>query len=162
MEKVEALRASVMDHFDNSGQLVRHRLPWNPFVTPEEVECNAISVTSTSPGTDHITVRLLKACWEHIRDPLMGLYNQCLVLCHVSYLWRLAEVAMLPKIGKDIQVLGPLLVPNCPPLLHLQRPGMHHRLPNSLDCTCAQGHQPTAWWCPPQMLHNRPGGIVHP
>jgi hypothetical protein len=72
-------------------------LPWTSSVTLEEVEWNTVGVTSTSPGTDHITVRLLKACWAHLRDTLLGLYNRRLALCHLPRPWRLAEVAMLLK-----------------------------------------------------------------
>jgi hypothetical protein len=65
------------------------------------VEKNTISIPSTSPGTDRITMRLLKACWAHLWDPLFGLYNGCLALCHFPQShWRLAEVAVLPKVGK--------------------------------------------------------------
>lgn len=47
-----------------------------------------------------VTVRLLRACWEHVKEPILGLYNHCLQLCHFPQSWKLAEVAMLPKVGR--------------------------------------------------------------
>jgi hypothetical protein len=87
LEKAEALRASVLGCFNNVDDLPEDplenwtgsgHLPWDPSVSLEEVEKNTIGVTSTSPGTDRITVRLLKACWAYLREPLHGLYNRCL------------------------------------------------------------------------------------
>ncbi|KAG0157694.1 hypothetical protein PDIDSM_4879 [Penicillium digitatum] len=66
----------------------------------EEVEANTIGVSSTSPGSDRITVRLLKACWEHLKDIVLSLFNRCLALCHIPLAWKVAEVAMIPKVGK--------------------------------------------------------------
>ncbi|EDN07103.1 conserved hypothetical protein [Histoplasma mississippiense (nom. inval.)] len=61
---------------------------------------NTIGVQSTSPGTDGITVRMLKACWQHVSLFIQQLYNCCLRLCHFPRAWKLAEVAMIPKVGK--------------------------------------------------------------
>ncbi|ESZ89587.1 hypothetical protein SBOR_10028 [Sclerotinia borealis F-4128] len=55
-------------------------LPWNSRLTLEEVEASVIGVSSTSPGTDQVT--------------------KCLKHSHFPKTWKLAEVAMLPKIGK--------------------------------------------------------------
>ncbi|KAG0154593.1 hypothetical protein PDIDSM_161 [Penicillium digitatum] len=89
MEKGEALRRAVLGPFHgyNLSQ-------W------EEVEANTIGVSSTSPGSDRITVRLLKACWEHLKDIVLSLFNRCLALCHIPLAWKVAEVAMIPKVGK--------------------------------------------------------------
>jgi hypothetical protein len=71
MEKAEALRTEILERFsaaddldldplanwDGTGHLV-----WEQTVSLEEVEQNTIGVSSTSPGTDRVTVRLLKAC----------------------------------------------------------------------------------------------------
>jgi ribonuclease HI len=109
MEKAEALRAAVLGRFSERDDLPEDpleswsgpgHLPWSATVSLEEVERNTIGVTSTSPGTDRITVRLLKACWKHICLAVHGLFNRCLALCHFPRPWRLAEVAMLPKANK--------------------------------------------------------------
>jgi hypothetical protein len=109
LEKAEALWASVLGCFNEQDDLPEDplenwagsgHLPWDPSVSHKEVEMNTIGVTSTSPGTDCITVRPLKACWAHLRDPLHDLYNRCLALWHFPLPWGLAEVAMLLKVGK--------------------------------------------------------------
>ncbi|KAG0158422.1 hypothetical protein PDIDSM_5936 [Penicillium digitatum] len=45
---------------------------------------------STSPGSDRITVRL-KACWEHLKDIVLSLFNRCLALCHIPLAWKVAR-----------------------------------------------------------------------
>jgi hypothetical protein len=71
IEKAEALRTEILERFsavddldldplanwDGTGHLV-----WEQTVSLEEVEQNTIGVSSTSPSTDRVTVRLLKAC----------------------------------------------------------------------------------------------------
>ncbi|EDN09819.1 conserved hypothetical protein [Histoplasma mississippiense (nom. inval.)] len=75
-------------------------LPWNPRIEMEEMECNIIGVQSTSPGMDGITMWMLKACWQHVSLFIQQLYNCCLRLCHFPRAWKLAEVAMILKMGK--------------------------------------------------------------
>jgi len=75
-------------------------LPWEQTISLEEVERCTIGVSSTSPGTDQVTVRLLKACWDTIKDPLHGLFSRCLELSYFLDTWKNAEVAMIPKVGK--------------------------------------------------------------
>jgi ribonuclease HI len=108
-EKADILRAEVLGRFTAEDDLETDPLqdwngtgdlPWEVTVSLEEVERNTIGVTSTSPGTDRVTVRLLKACWEWIKKPLHGLYNRCLALSYFPQGWKFAEVAMQPKVGK--------------------------------------------------------------
>ena len=70
-------------------------LNWEQTVSLEEVERNMIGILSTSPGTDRVTVRLLKLCWEHVKHAIHGLFSCCLALSHFPQPWKLAEVAML-------------------------------------------------------------------
>jgi hypothetical protein len=109
MEKAEVLRAEILGRFDASDDLQQDplenwegsgRLGWDTTVSMEEVERSTIGVSSTSPGSDKITVRLLKAAWSATKTPIHGLYNQCLRFSYFPRSWRLAEVAMLPKVGK--------------------------------------------------------------
>lgn len=109
LEKAEALRAAVLDRFDSQDDLQddplldwigEGNLPWNTSISLEEAERNCIGVSSTSPGTDRVTVRLLKACWEPVKHYIHGLYNRCLQLEYFPQHWRVAEVVMLPKVGK--------------------------------------------------------------
>ncbi|RAL60503.1 hypothetical protein DID88_000278 [Monilinia fructigena] len=91
MEKAETLWSEVLDRFSASDDLAQDPLePWD----------GAGTLPCTSPGTDRVTVRLLKACWGSIKHTLQGLYSRCLSLCFFPQAWKLAEVAMLPKVGK--------------------------------------------------------------
>ena len=94
-EKAEALRTAILTRFSADDDLpldidnyLQHRssadstLPWETFVSHEETEKSVIGVASTSPGPDRITVRLLRACWTHIRETIRGIYQQCLQLNH--------------------------------------------------------------------------------
>src|SRR6201996_9280218 len=109
MEKAEVLRTEILERFSAADDLDSDpltnwngtgHLRWGQTVSLEEVERNTIGVSSTSPGTDRVTVRLLKACWEHTKNVVHGLFSRCLALNHFPQSWKLAEVAMLPKVGK--------------------------------------------------------------
>ena len=74
MEKAEVLRTEILERFSAADDLDSDpltdwngtgHLRWGKTVSLEEVERNTIGVSSTSPGTDRVTVRLLKACWEY-------------------------------------------------------------------------------------------------
>jgi hypothetical protein len=107
-EKAEALRIEVLNRYSASDDLDTNpllnwkgigNLPWDQGVSLEEVERNTIGVSSTSPGTDKVTVRLLQACWTHAKHAIHNLFNSCLAANHFPQVWKLAEVAMLPKVG---------------------------------------------------------------
>lgn len=109
LEKAEVLRDEILDRFSASDDLPDYQienfpgityLPWEQTISLEEVERCTIGVSSTSPGTDRVTVRLLKACWETIKGPLHGLFSRCLELSFFPNTWKNAEVAMIPKVGK--------------------------------------------------------------
>lgn len=109
-EKAEALRTEILERFDDGDDLgydpltgwrpEEARLPWKRTITLEEVEAHTIGVTSTSPGVDGITVRLLKECWGHIKQYVHKLFQKCLDLAHFPGPWHYAEVTMIPKVGK--------------------------------------------------------------
>jgi Mrp family chromosome partitioning ATPase len=69
LEKAEALREEVLNRYTAEDDL-RHyldqenadTLPWSTHILLEECERNTIGVSSTLPGTDRSTVRLLRAC----------------------------------------------------------------------------------------------------
>jgi hypothetical protein len=66
----------------------------------EEVERSTIGVSRTSPGTDRITVWLLKSSWARVRTCIRSIFQKCLKLCYFPTAWKTAEVAMIPKVGK--------------------------------------------------------------
>jgi len=108
-QKAEALRQAILCRFTSEDDLpdapstqdeTVDIMPWRTYLSAEEVERSTIGVSSTSPGPDRITVRLLKACWPHVKRTVTGIYRKCLTLCHFPASWKLAEVAMAPKVGK--------------------------------------------------------------
>ncbi|EDO03066.1 hypothetical protein SS1G_05545 [Sclerotinia sclerotiorum 1980 UF-70] len=108
-EKASALFTAVLDRFKADddlpddpleGSTQRGPLPWKRRITKEEVEKHVIDVSSTSPGVDRATVRLLKACWDSVKAPIHEIYDSCLALSYYPDAWKLAEVVMLPKVGK--------------------------------------------------------------
>jgi hypothetical protein len=107
LEKAEALREEVLNRYtaeDDLGhcpdQETAATLPWNTHISLEEAERNTIGVSSTSPGTDRSTVRLLRACWAQVGELIRRIFQRCLELNHFPAQWKLAEVAMIPKAGK--------------------------------------------------------------
>jgi ribonuclease HI len=113
MQKAELLRSEVLSRFTAEDDLPDFdpndfdlndyagltSLPWVSNISLEEVERCTIGVASTSPGTDKVTVRLLKACWHIIAHRLHALFEKCLRLSHFPACWKGAEVAMIPKVG---------------------------------------------------------------
>lgn len=74
IEKAEALRTAILDRFNADDDLTDNDVPparnptllWDTNISMEEAEKNTIGVSSTSPGTDGISVRMLRTCWDHI------------------------------------------------------------------------------------------------
>lgn len=62
-------------------------------------------------------MRLLKSCGEHTKYVIHGLYNGCLRLNHFPRSWKLAEVAMIPKVGKkdkaSVRAWRPIALLSC-------------------------------------------------
>jgi hypothetical protein len=109
LEKAEALRVEILDWFSAEDNLPEPVWPteapagallWDTHIPMEEVERSTIGVSSTSPGTDRITVRLLKTCWAQVRTYIRSIFQKCLELCYFPTAWKTAEVAMIPKVGK--------------------------------------------------------------
>jgi hypothetical protein len=109
MEKAKVLREEILDRFSADDDLAGYRLedfqgvtylPWEQSVSLEEVDRCTIGVSSTSPGTDKVTVRLLKACWDVVKSLLYSLFSQCLELGCFLDAWKNAEVAIILKAGK--------------------------------------------------------------
>jgi hypothetical protein len=85
LAKAEALRSEILNRFNADDDLphlpdlpdldtTTTQLPWDQAISMEETERNTIGVSSTSPGTDRITVRLLKVCWAHVKDAIRIIY----------------------------------------------------------------------------------------
>ena len=107
LEKAEALREEVLNRYTAEDDLGHYpdqenadTLPWSTHISLEETERNTVGVSSTSPGTDRSTVRLLRACWAQVGELIRRTFQRCLELNHFPAQWKLAEVAMIPKVGK--------------------------------------------------------------
>ena len=109
--KAELLRREILQRFDarddleedplaEANDIDKESIPWDTTVSLEEVEANTIKVSSTSPGVDQITVKLLKEVWEDVKEHIRGLYQKSLELSYFPASWKKAEVAMIPKVGK--------------------------------------------------------------
>jgi ribonuclease HI len=109
-EKAHALRRLLLERRDSSEDLeedplqiptvCRRRLPWQTEISDEELLAATTQVKSTSPGTDGISVRLLQACWPHIKDRVRELFQASMQQGHFPEPFRTAEVTMLKKQGK--------------------------------------------------------------
>jgi hypothetical protein len=104
--KAEALRREALNRYTADDlshypdQETAAPLPWSTHISLEKSERNTIGVSSTSPGTDRSTVRLLRAYWAYIGELIRRIFQRCLELNHFPAQWKLAEVAMIPKVGK--------------------------------------------------------------
>lgn len=110
LEKAETLRREVLSRFTAADDLPTPpeeadipntpQLPWKRYVTREEVERCTIGVSSTSPGIDQMTVKLLKLIWDTVEDLFLNVYQRCLDLNYFPDAWKTAEVVMIPKVGR--------------------------------------------------------------
>ena len=68
----------------------------------QDVTANTLSTGDKSPGSDRITVRLLRACWEAIGEHVRCLFQTCLEHGYFPSAFRVAEVILLPKLARDL------------------------------------------------------------
>ncbi|KAH9517490.1 hypothetical protein DERF_008163 [Dermatophagoides farinae] len=55
----------------------------------------------TAPGYDGISPKILKNLWISFPEILLAIYNACLRLNYMPYVWKTAIVRIIPKPGKD-------------------------------------------------------------
>ncbi|CCC14518.1 unnamed protein product [Sordaria macrospora k-hell] len=107
--KAEALRTALLERNSEEEDLEtgwvptvpRRCLSWSSVVHADEVYKTLCGTGNTSPSSDGITVRMLKASWESIKDSVQRLYQGCVATGYHPQVFRRAEVAMIPKAGKD-------------------------------------------------------------
>ncbi|OAQ74382.1 endonuclease/reverse transcriptase [Purpureocillium lilacinum] len=75
-------------------------IPFSPKVPIEEVQDALLRTGNTSPGSDNITVRLLRTAWPALRYHIQRLYQGCLSLGYHPLRFKEAEVVMIEKPGK--------------------------------------------------------------
>ncbi|KAI0992193.1 hypothetical protein K3495_g15993, partial [Podosphaera aphanis] len=76
-------------------------LPWDTEVTEEEASWTVTTCKDKAPGADGITTRLLRAAWPSIGQSVRALYEGSLKHRHFPEIFKLAEVILLPKPGRD-------------------------------------------------------------
>lgn len=107
--KAKFLHQKILNRFTAEDDLPENEgipegpgtLPWDTSVPPEELKHHMCAVAATSPGTDGVTTRLLKAAWPHIQDHCCRLGEAILQTAYFPTLWKEGLVTMIPKIGKS-------------------------------------------------------------
>ncbi|KJZ69582.1 hypothetical protein HIM_11019 [Hirsutella minnesotensis 3608] len=75
-------------------------IPFPDQVSFEEARDATLRTGNTSPGSDNITVRMLRAVWHAIGSLVHRLYQGCLTIGHHPKPFREAEVVMIAKLGR--------------------------------------------------------------
>ena len=108
LQRTTALRDSLLARFNSSNDInlwedgEPDTIPWDGVVSLEDVTAATIGSKETAPGHDKITVRLLKACWSTIGTHVKDLFQACLDLGYFPTPFKVAEVVLLPKTGRDL------------------------------------------------------------
>ena len=80
----------------------RGNLPWVSSVTDEEAKWVTTACQNKAPGADAISVRLLRTAWPSIGHAVRVLFEGSLRLNHFPKAFKLAEVILLPKPGRNL------------------------------------------------------------
>ena len=110
LKRAEALRDSLLTKFDAAHDLPTweseqtESIPWNATISLEDVTTSTIGSGNKSPGSDKITVRLLRACWPAIGRQVKNIFQACLEHGHFPTISRVVEIIMLPKPGRDLAI----------------------------------------------------------
>ena len=75
-------------------------IPFPPEISLDEVQYATLHTGNTSPGSDSITVDLLKAIWHIIGTHVRRLFEGCLTTGHHPKPFKEAEVVMIAKPGR--------------------------------------------------------------
>lgn len=113
-ERAAILRERLLGRGDASADISD---PWAPDIHPEhqipaltppsleEVAASVLGVGNTSPGSDGITVDLLKIAWPIIGLHVRFLYTRCIALGYHPQPFKEAEAVFIPKAGKRDQTM---------------------------------------------------------
>ncbi|KJZ69456.1 hypothetical protein HIM_11161 [Hirsutella minnesotensis 3608] len=108
LEKATALRRATLERRTASDDIpdpwvpvnTRKAIPFADQVSFEETRDATLCTGNTSPGSDNITVRMLRAVWHAIGSLVHQLYQGCLSIGHHPKPFREAEVVMIAKPGR--------------------------------------------------------------
>ncbi|KAJ3455198.1 hypothetical protein MRS44_013798 [Fusarium solani] len=108
MDKANALRQATLERRTAEDDITN---PWTSVSSPrsipfpleislDEVQYATLYTGNTSPGSDSITVDLLKAVWHIIGTHVCRLFERCLTTGHHPKPFKEAEVVMIAKPGR--------------------------------------------------------------
>ena len=108
LDKANALRRATLERRTAEDDIpdpwvpvtAARPIPFAQDVSLAEVQDATIRTGNTSPGSDNITVKMLKAAWHIIGEHVRSLYEGCLRLGHHPQPFREAEVVMIAKPGR--------------------------------------------------------------
>ncbi|OBS20651.1 hypothetical protein FPOA_06995 [Fusarium poae] len=75
-------------------------IPFSLKISLDEAQYATLNTGNTSPGSDNITVDLLKAVWHIIGTHVRRLFERCLSIGHHPKPFKEAEVVMIAKPGR--------------------------------------------------------------
>ena len=108
LDKANALRRATLERRTADDDIEN---PWIPVSFPrsipfpleislDEAQYATLHTGNTSPGSDNITVDLLKAVWHIIGTHVRRLFERCLSIGHHPKPFKEAEVVMIAKPGR--------------------------------------------------------------
>ncbi|RKK80609.1 hypothetical protein BFJ68_g17704, partial [Fusarium oxysporum] len=108
LDKANALRRATLERRTADDDIEN---PWIPVFFPrsipfpleislDEAQYATLHTGNTSPGSDNITVDLLKAVWHIIGTHVRRLFERCLSIGHHPKPFKEAEVVMIAKPGR--------------------------------------------------------------
>ncbi|KAJ6438021.1 hypothetical protein O9K51_09443 [Purpureocillium lavendulum] len=108
LDKANALRRATLERRTSQDDIAdpwipvitRRTIPFAQSVSLEEVRDATLRTGNTSPGSDNITVKMLRAVWHVIGNLVHKLFQGCLNVGHHPKPFREAEVVMITKPGR--------------------------------------------------------------
>lgn len=108
LDKANALRRATLERHTTEDDIpdpstpinASRSIPFSKEVSLEEARISTLRRGNTSPGSDNITVKVLRATWHIIGPHVRRLYEGCLSIGHHPKSFREAEVVMIPKPGR--------------------------------------------------------------
>ncbi|KAJ0130668.1 hypothetical protein HZ326_26235 [Fusarium oxysporum f. sp. albedinis] len=108
MDKANALRRATLERRTSDDDIAD---PWAPVCPPksiplthkislDEAQYATLNTGNTSPGSDNITVDLLKAAWHIIGKHVRRLFEGCLCIGYHPKTFKEAGVVMIAKPGR--------------------------------------------------------------
>ena len=79
----------------------RESIPCDHTLLLDDVTACTIWSGDKAPGSDKITVRMLKSCWNEIGEHVRENFQVCLEMSHFPTDFRAKEALLLPKPGRD-------------------------------------------------------------